>query len=604
MCGIAGIVSKKTIRSRTWLQDASNLMAHRGPDDYGEWWSSSDNVGFAHRRLSIIDLSVAGRQPMTDFTITFNGEIYNYLSLKKELIKLEHEFLTNSDTEVIIAAYKQWGFDCINHLTGMFAFAIFDKIKNIVFLTRDRIGEKPLHYSFDNDIFYFSSELKPLLSISENNKQINNNSFNTYLSTGYISGENTLLNRIKKLPPAYAIKYDLKSGNFEKWRYWNLPQKIRNSESYDNVNSVKKQLQADVPVGVLLSGGLDSSIITAMAAKFAKDLKTFTIRFPSNGEFDETEHARLISKYFNTEHIELDVQDTGPEFLMELSEIIDEPIIDSSIIPTFLVSKLVRNHCKVVLGGDGGDELFGGYRYYSRLLWMQNNTRFIPQIFLKYFAVFANEMLPLGYKGRNWIRNLDLDFLNDIPSVNNFYDSRSRSNLLPSSIYSQSINSHFNQEETINYGLLNKITRLDLYNFLPEDILVKVDRASMHHSLEVRAPFLDHELVEFVFSKIPSHLKANSTDKKILLKMIAKRLLPEDFDYSRKQGFSPPMNDWFLRKSWIDMTADILLDQNCVFNKTAVQNLLKSLKKGHNNGERIFGLLMFELWRRRNHLSF
>ena len=372
MCGIVGIVSNTPQAQRLWLAIGRDAMTHRGPDDAGEWWSADGRVGLAHRRLAIIDLSLAGHQPMHDasgaLTIIFNGEIYNFADLRNELVAKGHAFRSHSDTEVILAAYREWGTECLGRLNGMFAFALFDEGQQTVFLARDRAGEKPLFYSHLNGVLRFASELKALLADPASPRQIDPVALDCYLAMGYVPGDRCILQGFNKLPPAHALLFHLKTGHVKIWRYWQLPElgdaaqgPVDEAALLDELEAllegaVRQQMVADVPLGVLLSGGVDSSLITAMAVRASSRVQTFTVGFPGHGKLDETKHARLIARHFGTRHTELMAEDVSADLLPRLARQFDEPIVDSSMIPTFLVSQLVRQHCTVALGGDGGDE--------------------------------------------------------------------------------------------------------------------------------------------------------------------------------------------------------------------------------------------------------
>ena len=621
MCGILGFASHIVIKEREKYILGANLLNHRGPDDSGEWWSDEGHVGFAHKRLSIIDLSEKGRQPMTDtnghFVIVFNGEIYNYLELFKKLSSKGYEFHSKTDTEVILAAYIEWGVNCVSFFNGMFAFAIYDSIKNTVFVSRDRAGEKPLFYCYNNGIFQFSSELKALLSINSSPRKINTDSLDCFLSMGFVPGERCIVEGFNKLPAASSLVFDLHSKEIKIWKYWEVPEndfispnegiELDLLDELENLleNSVRRQMVADVPVGILLSGGIDSSLITAMAVRNKEHVKTFTIRFPGSGKLDETKHARMISKYFNTEHIELEAQPASVDLLTKLAYQFDEPIADSSMIPTFLVSQLVQQHCKVVLGGDGGDELFGGYEHYSRLLWMKKYFGLMPQSVCIAMSYLSGKTIPIGVKGRNWLQALSTDLDHGIPLIANYFDSAARKSLMKGADkdWLSTAESILQLRVLQNTDLLERTMRLDFTNYLTEDILVKVDRVSMLNSLEVRAPFLDKYLIEFAFGKVPPYLKATSKNKKILLKRLTTRLLPPEFDKHRKQGFSIPINDWLKKGEFRDFFYDVLLDTQTIFDQRMVNSLLKGQDRGRNNGERLFALLMFELWKREYKVS-
>src|SRR6266704_6698368 len=464
MCGIIGVATQTAISDRGWLAAGRDAMRHRGPDDAGEWWSADGRIGLGHRRLSIIDLSPAGHQPMQDaareLTIVFNGEI---------------------------------------------------------FMARDRAGEKPLFYALGDGVLRFASELKGLMADPALPRSIDPEALDCYLAMGFVPGERCMLQGVKKLPPARALTFNLDSGQSRLWRYWTLPE-LNPQAATDQANepalldeletlledAVRRQLVADVPVGVLLSGGVDSSLVTAMAVRTAPRVKTFTIRFPGYGQYDETEHARLIAGHFGTEHVELEAGASGVNLLPELARQFDEPIVDSSMIPTFLVSRLIRQHCTVALGGDGGDELFGGYGHYNRFLWMQRRLGWIPRILRLAVAKAAEGLLPVGFKGRNWLQGLEADLQTGLPLIASYFDRSSRRRLTaqgPGTLTSEDIRA---QRIPSTPDLLQRATRMDFENYLAEDILVKVDRASMLNSLEVRAPLLDYRVIEFAFSKVPS----------------------------------------------------------------------------------------------------
>jgi asparagine synthase (glutamine-hydrolysing) len=612
MCGILGIVSNESLNiSKFDFQSKLDLMTHRGPDDDGIFISENSNVYFGHKRLSILDLSPGGHQPMScdlnRYFIVFNGEIYNYLNIRNQLSSEGFVFKTHSDTEVVLKSYIKWGFDCVNYFSGMFAFAIYDAYSNNVFIARDRAGEKPLFYSIENNTLSFSSELKPLVKNSSSSNNIDINSLNFYLMMGYVPNEYCIFSGYKKLPPAHALLYDIKSSSTKIWKYWTLPtysnefDNLEEDEFVSEINtllekSIKQQLCADVPVGVLLSGGVDSSLVTAIASKLTDKVKTFSVRFPGFNKFDETPHARLIANHFKTDHIELNAEDITPDIILHLATQYDEPIIDSSMIPTFLVSQLVRQHCKVVLGGDGADELFGGYNHYGRLYLLNKRLNRIPQNLRKVFSDLCNDVLPIGFKGRNYLTSIGIDFNTETPLIANYFDNRSIELLTGNHISSFSPNDIFQKFVVRDNNFLERALKTDFVNFLAEDILVKVDRASMLNSLEVRSPFLDLNIIEFAFGKVPNKLKVNEKEKKILLKKLAKKLLPVTFELNRKQGFSIPLDDWLKKGKFRDFFYDVLTSKNTYFNSEFSKELLKKQDQGYNNSEKLFGLVLFEIW--------
>jgi asparagine synthase (glutamine-hydrolysing) len=620
MCGIVGYASTKKVNKRHWLDVSSHELSHRGPDDQGLWISNNTSVGFAHRRLSIIDLSQSGHQPMIDKkngnVIVFNGEIYNYKELRSELKKFGYDFFSTSDTEVILASYDKWGTNCISKLNGMFAFAIYDNYNNIVLLARDRSGEKPLFYFSNDSCLYFASELKALFANNELPRKINYESLDCFLSSGYIPGENCIIKGYKKLPPAHALIFNLNEGNFKIWKYWDI-QAIQNSNCINDEsqllndleyllqNAVEKQLVSDVNVGVLLSGGVDSSLITAMASRASSNIDTFTLSIPGHALFDESKHARLISNYFGTNHTELMADVPNSNLLIKLASQFDEPIIDSSMIPTFMISELISKHCKVALGGDGGDELFGGYGHYSIINNINQRFGALPLSIRKKIAYLARTILPIGVYGRNWLQLLGQDLEHSLSLISPHFDQLNRRLLLKNKYPNVGISENIFKKAIPNdTDLISRATKYDFQNYLAEIILVKVDRASMLNSLEIRAPFLDKDLIEFAFSMVPSNLKVGEHESKILLKRLAKKILPKEFNLKRKQGFSIPLGSWILDGEFKNFFKDVLLDNDSIFDKKTIIDLFDGQKRGRRNQERLFGLVMLELWKREYKIDF
>lgn len=613
MCGIVGIAGSVPSLERTWLSVARDALAHRGPNSAGEWWSNDGHVGLAHRRLSIHDLSALGNQPMhwpkQGLSIVFNGEIYNFGCLRRELESLGYCFLSNSDTEVLLASYAEWGTQCLSRLNGMFAFALYDAPRKLLFMARDRAGEKPLFYRIDSGNLLFASELKALLSNPALPRQIDLEAMDCYLNMGYVPGDHCILQGYSKLPPAHAMLFSVSTGKARTWCYWQLPEVDAAASHADESalldelektleDAVGRQLVADVPVGVLLSGGVDSSLVTAMAVRRSSHVRTFSIGFPGHGKLDETQHARLIASHFGTHHTELMADPDCTDMLPVLAWQFDEPIGDSSMLPTWLVSNLVREHCTVALGGDGGDELFGGYSGYSNLLRQRRHLNLVPA-WLRQAVAGAASSLPVGLKGRNYLQGLGVDLCRSLPLQTSFFDARSRRLLLGQRTdHPLGATAIFAARIPNQTDLLQRATRMDFENYLAEDILVKVDRASMLNSLELRAPFLDVRMIEFAFSKIPSHLKATEKEKKILLKRLAARVLPAKFDKQRKQGFSIPLSQWITNGPSRELFWDILNSDDCIFDRAFVQGLLKGQELGRSNSDRLFCLTLFEMWRK------
>jgi len=617
MCGLVGIAATQSVSDRDWLSVGRDTMLHRGPDDAGEWWSEDGRVGLGHRRLSILDLSPQAHQPMRNkangLSIVFNGEIYNHNSLRKELIAKGYVFRSHSDTEVLLVAYAAWGKNCLKHLNGMFAFALYDSKKQRLFLARDRVGEKPLFYHLADGMLQFASELKALMANPSAPRCIDMAALDCYLAMGFVPGEHCILQGYNKLPPAHALSFNLSDGTARVWKYWSVPELSTTAATgvvdekalLDELealleDAVGRQLVADVPVGILLSGGLDSSLVTAMAVRRSQKVRTFSIGFPGHGELDETHHARLIARHFGTEHTELIAEPSTADLIPRLAQQFDEPMVDSSMIPTWLVSHLVRQHCTVALGGDGGDELFGGYPQYSRLLWMQQRLANIPGFVKRGVASVAERILPVGMMGRNYLQGMGVDLRHSLPlQIDGVFDVATRHKLMqgqPS--YRTVAEGIYSERISHQPDMLQRATRMDFHGYLAEDILVKVDRASMLNSLEVRAPLLDYKLVEFAYGQVPSNLKATVGDKKILLKRLANRVLPPEFEKQRKQGFSIPLAEWLKSGPFRELFWDTLTSVDCLFDRSTVQSLLKGQERGFNNGERLFALVHFELWRR------
>ena len=591
-------------------------MRHRGPDDEGVWYTIDKRVGLAHRRLSIIDLSAGGHQPMLDtsgqFCVTYNGEIYNYQAVRRELEGLGHSFRTASDTEVILEAYRAWGTDCLKHLNGMFAFGLYDLREQRLFLARDRAGEKPLYYRLSEGTFTFASELKALMADASFPRRLDLESLDYYLAFGYVPGEKCILQGVLKLPPAHGLTYDLRNQKLTRWRYWQLPEPDSSCAPESDLveelatilqDSVRLRLVADVPVGVLLSGGIDSSLVTAMAVRIcSRPIKTFTITFPGHAAYDEGPYARLVARHFGTEHMEMVAEPTTVELLPELARQFDEPIGDSSLVPTYLVARMVRQHATVALGGDGGDELFGGYQRYSSVQRQETIRRFIPRPIRKLIEAAAASVLPPGLKGRNFLLEFTGDLPQSIARVNTYFDPVSRYRLLgPLGLKPNPKKLPELYKASLclpGHSPLQQATRVDFQTNLVDDFLVKVDRASMLTSLEVRAPWLDHRLIELAFGGVPDRLRATVRERKILPRRLAQRLLPPQLDLERKQGFGLPMSAWF-KEDWGRYIEAVLLDADPhLFDQRMIHRLVAGQRRGYANTNRLFLLAMFELWRR------
>jgi asparagine synthase (glutamine-hydrolysing) len=605
MCGILGRISLTEKIGEDSMKIALDLMIHRGPDAAGVWTSPSENIWLGHRRLSILDLSDLGTQPMVSFdgklVIVFNGEIYNFKSIKNELRKNGYEFRSESDTEVLLNAWHCWKEETLQKIDGMFSFAVLDTASNILVLARDRIGEKPLYYQQTNNGIVFSSELKSILSINSENKQINHLALDCLLGFGYVPGDLCIIEGVKKLPQSSYLTYNIGEDNPIVKTYWTypLPANILTQENLlieklDTLigNSVRSQMVADVPVGVMLSGGLDSSLITAYAAEADKDVYTFTVGFEGYGGADERHYARQIAQWFGTRHRELNVTGANPEIMSLLAAQCCEPSTDPAIIPGYLIYKAASEHCKVVMGGDGGDEIFGGYDRYETWKYLKLKYGNLPIRFRSMIANSAENILPIGFKGRHSLMQMDADFESSIPLKDNLFTEAERKILLPNSWEISNTYAIKNNMVNQNLTFLERAMRYDMNGFLPDNILTKVDRSSMLSSVEVRSPFLSKEILEFSLGEINTELKR----RKKILRHLAKQKLPNFFNFQRKQGFVPPLEYWMKEKKWQEFIKDNLFSSESIFNEKMLNKFMKGDGKRFFNKRRLFSLLMIQLW--------
>jgi len=623
VCGICGLANAADPVPDGLVPAMSATLRHRGPDDEGMWTSPDRRVSLGHRRLSIIDLSPGGHQPMTDaggrVQVTFNGEIYNYLELKAELGDLGHVFRTRSDTEVLLAAYRQWGERAVERLNGMFAFALYDLDRERLFLARDRAGEKPLFYHHRAGRLAFASELKALMADPALPRSIDPAALAQYLTFGYVTGDACILRGVRKLRQGCALVYDRRRDEVSTWAYWTLPEPFpagpRASGADERagedalveelerllLDSVRMRLVADVPVGVMLSGGLDSSLVTAMAARVSSTpVRTFTISFPGHGALDESSHARLVAEHFGTKHVELAAAPATVDLLPALARQYDEPLADSSMVPTYLVSRLIRREATVALGGDGGDELFGGYHHYEWVRRQDLVRRLVPRP-LRGAVSAAARALPVGMRGRNYLVGSARDIGWSMAHANVYFDAVTRRRLLGAASAREEALADDEPEGAkgrlgLGHSAVQRAMAMDFRSYLVDDILVKVDRASMLASLEVRAPFLDPRIVELAYGRTPDHLRAWKGRRKVLLARLARRVLPPAFDVARKQGFALPLAAWFAG-DWGRYMRDVLRGSD-LFDRGVVEQLLVAQARGLHNAHRLFALTMFELWRR------
>ncbi|MEA1962803.1 MAG: asparagine synthase (glutamine-hydrolyzing) [Patescibacteria group bacterium] len=612
MCGIAGKLSfKNQPVEETDILAMINEIRHRGPDDEGIY--INNNIGLGHRRLSVIDLSKNGQQPMADkskkFWITYNGEVYNFPELKKELQKDGIKFKSNTDTEVIIYLYKKYGSECLKLLRGMFAFAIWDNEKQELFLARDRIGKKPLKYYFDDNVLIFSSELKAILKNKEVKKEIDWEAISEFLTFKYVPAPRTGFKNIYKLLPAH---YMIIKTNGEKIlkQYWDLDysKKLELSENdwqkkitEKLQKSVQARLISDVPLGVHLSGGIDSSLIAAfIAGTRSGKIKTFSIGFKEK-KYNELNYARLVAKKYNTEHQEFIIEPKAMEILPKLAFHYEEPYADASIIPSWYLSEITKKHVTAALNGDGGDEVFAGYnRYLSAQLYFKLKKLPFKKLSSRFnYLIYKATGNDIFYKASRQL-NANYNSLADFYLSVIQYFGKKEKKQLSKKFLNLKINNSYTQKIN-NYNWLDQLLYISVKTHLPDDLLVKTDIASMAHGLEIRSPFLDQELME-LSAKMPADLKINGYNKKYILKKIAEKYLPRECVYRSKQGFSVPLDYWF-RGELNNYLEDNILSKNFLnfgFNKDFILKLLNNHKSGKaRNENRLFSLLMLSLWIRR-----
>lgn len=573
MCGICGFVG---FRDEELIKGMAQVMSHRGPDQEGFY--SDRDISLGHKRLSIVDLSERARQPLPNedksIQLICNGEIYNHLELRKSLERKGHKFYSNSDSEVIIHAYEEYGEDSVKQLRGMFAFALWDSKEKKLILARDRIGIKPLYYIEDGERFLFASEIKSILEDRRIKREIDYHAYYSYLAFQATLETDTMFKNIKKLAPGHILIYQNEKITLKK--YWDLPSQIpdvRYQMSEKNCaarvyeilkKSVEMRLMSDVPLGVLLSGGLDSSsIVGLMSQMMERPVKTFSVGFGQSD--DELGYAKLVADHFTTDHQELIVK---PKDLVEVLEKIvwhmDEPLADGGTIATYLVAEQVKGHVKVILVGEGGDELFGGYSWHNLATPF---FKFIPEAMRLRIYFY----LTTFYR-RKKTQNKDM--------YREFKDMFQKTNK--------------------NQDLLLRMTSFEIANLLPNSILMKVDKMTMAHSLEARVPFLDHELVEYS-TVIPSRYKIRKFTGKYILRQAMRGLLPDEIVKRPKHGFLVPLGGW-LKNELKEYAQELLLSPQSHARKFFSEKKMKSLfikrsrLKDIENTTLLWRLLIFEIW--------
>ena len=621
MCGIVGIANTNSQNtSREILERMNRCIVHRGPDDDGFY--TSGKINLAMRRLSIIDIS-HGKQPIHNHDktkwIVFNGEIYNFQKLRQDLIEKGDIFYTNSDTEVIIHLYERYGADCVNYLRGMFAFAIWDETEEILFIARDRVGKKPLLYShLPNGDLVFGSEFRSLLAHPEVTREVDFEAINHYLSFICVPAPLTAFKKIRKLEPGHTLFW--KNGEIKMKRYW-LPDfskkiKISEDEAIEETTrilreSVKLRLISEVPLGAFLSGGVDSSLVVAlMAQESPNPVKTFSIGFEEQ-DFSELKYARKVAEYVGAEYNEFVVKPDAFEVLPKLVEHYGEPYADSSAIPTYYVSKETSNFVTVALNGDGGDESFAGYERYAAMKIAQLYNRF-PKLARKLLVETPINLMPISEIKRSRFRDAKR-FLQaaNLPKTERYFrwttafDHQTKIEICTEK-FLQSVSNESSEsileewfQKSNGAGILDATLLTDQMTYLPNDLLVKVDIASMANSLEARSPLLDHEVIEFAAS-LPASIKMKGFQTKSLLKKVAARLVPKEVIYRRKMGFGMPLNHW-LRGEMKDFLREILLSEKSLKRGIIKPEMLKRYVEEHISAQsdhvhQLWTLLMLELW--------
>jgi len=607
MCGIVGIVAQNSKNYQEQLGKAIVSLYHRGPDGNGTYFF--DTCALGHTRLSIVDLSTGGQPMLTSdnlLGITFNGEIYGYKEIRDKMV--DYDFKTTSDTEVILALYQKYGSNLLEHLPGMFAFALWDEKKQELFCARDRFGEKPFYYAVGKGgEFIFASEIKAILATGLVDPILDKGSLVHYLQHLYVHPTKTIYENVFTLPPAHCLKY--KNGEIFVERYWSIPEINSEIELDDAIvqfkllfeKAVQSQLVADVPVGAFLSGGLDSSTIVALASKYKKNIKTFSFGFGDS--INELPFAREVSQMYGTDHIELQAKDFSiSELLLQMQDIYDEPFADSSNIPTYLMSKLAKKYSTVVLTGDGGDELLGGYRNWYRPLYFlqENNDLSLKKIILSQVATALKGILTFNkeylykYRGLGF-KKKDLSVVQAHELQNEYFTDNQLFDLLK--FKKTNIIKNINWKEN---NSLDDAMRMDVEDYMPGDILVKTDRAAMASSLELRAPFLDLDLASFCLS-LPHRLKITKDEDKYILRKVFANDWPESIRNRGKQGFGAPIEKWLVYPA-VKILIKNYLDNpnNKIFNYISFVNSRSFVK---NSNYQTWVLLVLSIWMEKHDFS-
>ena len=621
MCGIVGVFNYKDSEkpvSLPLIEKMCNIITHRGPDDWGNYVSRDGMIGMGMRRLSIIDIQ-GGKQPIFNedrsIKLVFNGEIYNYKELRNILIKSGHRFRSESDSEVIVHGYEEWGLQLLKRLRGMFAFSIWDSGSKTLTMARDHTGIKPLYYWENGKILVWGSEIKSILMHPNYRTEMNNMALTDLLKFRYVPSPSTFFKGILKLPPGYVMQCNLNKspGIFQ---YWDIPINHEKNVELNTLNfsnnlyekieeSVKMHMVSDVPIGAFLSGGIDSSTIVGLMTKYSSQpVKTFSVGFSEAGPYDELKYARLVSNYFQTDHHELILKPQSFKLLKDIVWHFDEPVADPAAIPTYLLSKLASKHVKVVLTGEGADELFAGYSKYKWNIFMSKFYKYpdlIKQILSKLI------MLSPIFSSRKRHKLIDLINSSDnqrIIKLMSDVGEKDINDLLSNDIKSEVYKNGNHQSIDLTGefpDLLHKMLYVDSKYWLPDDLLMKVDKMTMASSLESRVPFLDPELIEFSM-KIPSSLKLNGSTEKYILREAVKDILPPEILKRKKHVFAVPFDQWFkddLKEYFFDILLGQASKERGIFDYKILDKKVHAYINGdHSQGNLLFTILNIELWNR------
>jgi asparagine synthase (glutamine-hydrolysing) len=605
MCGIFGYFTQKGGNNlQEKVRQALDITRYRGPDNSGSKVLAEGRILLGHNRLSILDLSVHGNQPMCDgeemIWIVFNGEIYNFLEIRKELLGKGYSFKSRSDTEVIIQAYREYGTSCVKRFDGMFAFGIVDMQRRRIILARDICGEKPLFYYDDGQRFMFASELKQIL-VQDIRKEFIPDHVDWYFSLGHLPHDRTFFRHIKKLPPGHMLTFDWENHTTHLERFWSLPcfdQALPEEAVLEELDtlfkqSLKRRMISDVPLGAFLSGGIDSSLTAAyMRAINVAEIKTYSIAFEGSS-MNETAYARIVADHLDTRHTEITVKPDIDDLLEQLSAKMDEPIYDNSLIPTFVLCRYVRPYVTVALSGDGGDEIFAGYTHYFAALRCLQVTRAMPRI-LHPAARLLGNLLPHGRFGKKTLLSIGRGMNECFTYPRQIFFNEERDRLVQLSANTSLPVTYKNELMKAHKGdFINKMCAADIGTTLPQ-ILVKVDRASMFNSLEVRTPFLNKDIIDFAFKHVPGSMKIRGNTKKYILKKLLKKHLPADFPLERKQGFDIPA-DLLVKSGFLNRMESLSLPE--FLNADYVRRLISCQKAGKGAyWHQLFSVFMFSRW--------